>query len=170
MAAPGFFTPSDMIVISRAAILAEKLTQQYFELSADHWVRDPYGIFTRKETGAVACSDDAFAQVVKYRQRRPGRTGRANEDAYAILLQDPNILRVLLRSSLHDLWTLGLFVLTHELIHIVRFREFGVDFFATQERRNEEEKLVHGFAKDILAGVSNTDYLLDLYQPHIDQV
>ena len=78
-------------------------------------------------------------------------------------IQDPNILRALLRSYEHDLWTLGLFVLTHELIHIVRFRRFGVDFFATTRERDREEDLVHGITREVLAGVTNTDYVLGLY-------
>jgi hypothetical protein len=63
----------------------------------------------------------------------------------------------------HDLWTLVLFILTHELVHIVRFRRSEADFDASSEARDTEERLVYDMTRDILAGVRNTDYLLKLY-------
>jgi hypothetical protein len=76
-------------------------------------------------------------------------------------------LLALLRSSLHDLWTLGLFILTHELVHIIRFRKYGADFFACVQERDKEEKLVHDITREILSGVTNTDYLLKLYDSQL---
>lgn len=159
----GTFTRSDRTTISKAAVLAERLTQQYFDLAQGEWQRNPYGIFTCQEAGARLYEPDVFAHVIRYRSgveggnpRQPGR--------YGIVLQDPNILLALLRSGSNDLWTLGLFILTHELIHIVRFTKHNVDFFASANSRDNEEKLVHGMTKEILAGVTNTDHVLSLYE------
>lgn len=160
----GLFTRSDLTTISRAAALAERLTMGYFGLPQEEWKLNPYGIFTRKEVDASLHETDVFANVIRYRRPKLERRTAPPEEKYGIVLQDPNILLALLRSSEHDLWTLGLFILTHELIHIVRFRRFDVDFFASQEDARKEELIVHEITREMLAGVTNTDYIIRQYQ------
>jgi hypothetical protein len=43
-----------------------------------------------------------------------------------------------------------LYIITHELIHIVRFSKFLQNFDASAEERMAEEKRVHKFTHDIL--------------------
>lgn len=164
MGSLGYFTKSDRWIIQRAAFLAEGLTQRYFGLSEDIWKRNPYGIFTLEEVNGALSSPNAFANVIRYESRRDTLGKDSRKYRYGVVLHDPNILLALLRSSRHDLWTLGLFVLTHELAHIVRFRNFGVDFFASETDRDNEEGAVHGMTREILSGVINTDYVLNLYE------
>lgn len=164
MGSLGYFTSSDRGIIQRAAFLAEGLTQRYFGLAEDVWKRKPYGIFTLKEVSDSLCNPDAFAGVIRFKPRPDRRQERPEADRYGIVLHDPNILLALLRSTSPDLWTLGLFVITHELTHIVRFREHHVDFFASEEYRDKEERTVHGMTREILSGVTNTDYVLHLYE------
>lgn len=162
MVSSGYFTGSDRSTIKRAGALAETLMESYFNLPKEEWTRRPYGVLTRKEVGKTLYQADVFANVISF--SNPKRTDRNDkEPKYGIVLQDPNILRALLRSYQHDLWTLGLFILTHELIHIVRFRRFGVDFFASTHERDREEHVVQGITREVLAGVTNTDYVLGLY-------
>ncbi len=163
----GLFTRSDLTTISRAAALAERLTTRYFGLAEDEWKRSSYGIFTRKEVDISLHEKDAFANVIRYRKSRP-RPSSGQEEKYGIVLQDPNILLALLRSCEHDLWTLGLFILTHELTHIVRFRKFDVNFFAEADEAGKEEHTVHEITREILAGVANTDYIIRLYQHRLE--
>ena len=73
-----------------------------------------------------------------------------------------------MRQSQHDLWTISLFVLTHELIHVVRFKKFNVDFFAEPGLRQTEESLVQSITREILSGVTNTDQLLAKYADRND--
>lgn len=164
MGSLGYFTRSDRGVIQRAAFLAEGLTQRYFNLAEGAWRRNPYGIYTFKEANESLCDPDAFANVIRFTSRsgHPGRHGRG--DRYGIVLHDPNILLALLRSVCPDLWTMGLLVLTHELTHIVRFTEYGVNFFASEEDRDKEEHTVHSMTREMLSGVGNADYVLDLYE------
>ena len=168
MGTGALFTPSDLSTIERASVLAEAMTGEYFSLAPDEWKRNPYGIFTRKEVERPLDGETIFAQVVRLRTGRGQSRDRNQGDSFGIILQDPNILRALLRSTLHDLWTLVLFILTHELIHIVRFQRFAVDFHAPEVERDREEKLVHAITREILAGVTNTDDLLELYQLRVD--
>jgi len=165
----GLFTPSDLATITRAAFLAEKLTADHFSLADDEWKRNPYAVFTRKEVRDSFYQQEAFAHVVRRTPEKTGRDLTGLCEDFAIVLQDPAILRALLRNTSRDLWTLALFILTHELIHIVRFRKFGVDFFASSQQRDEEERVVYDLTEKILCGVSNTNELIRLYRPFAGQ-
>ncbi len=166
MVSMGLFTRSDLTTISKAAVLAERLTQSYFNLAPDEWKENPYAIFTRKQVNKALYEQDVFAQVVRYGTRvgQSKAAGPQEKETYGVVLQDPNILLALLRSAMHDLWTLGLFILTHELTHIIRFKKYHVDFFAGADERDKEEKLVHGITQEILSGSMNTDFILSLYE------
>jgi len=171
MVSTGLFTGSDLTIISRAAVLAERLTEAYFNLAPHEWKENPYTILTRKQVGEALHEQDVFAHVIRYRNR-VGQSKASRplaSETYGVVLQDPAILSALLRSAMHDLWTLGLFILTHELIHIIRFRKYQVDFFAPVEDRDKEEKLVHGITQELLAGVTNTDHILSLYENQLSR-
>ena len=168
MGAAGLFTESDLMIICRAASLAERLTERHFDLDKDHWKSEPYKIFTLKQVSRGLYEPGVFANVIRYKTRTNQPTKPAQAERYGIVLQDPNILRALLRQSRHDLWTISLFVLTHELIHVVRFKKFNVDFFAETSVRQMEESLVQSITGEILSGVTNTDQLLALYADRDD--
>jgi hypothetical protein len=172
MGADGLFTDSDLMTICRAASLAERLTERHFSLGKDHWRIEPYKIFTLKQVSQGLYEPDVFANVVKFKARTEQQKQKwhAPAEKYGIVLQDPNILRALLRQSHHDLWTMSLFVLTHELIHVVRFKKFNVDFFAGTQARQTEESLVQSITGEILSGVTNTDRLLALYADSKDML
>jgi hypothetical protein len=165
MGAAGLFTESDLMTICRAASLAERLTEKHFNLHEGHWKSEPYAIFTLKQVNRGLYEPDVFANVIRYKTRvdQQKKTKTVPAERYGIVLQDPNILRALLRQSHHDLWTISLFVLTHELIHVVRFKKFNVDFFAEPGARQTEESLVHSITGEILSGVTNTERLLAMY-------
>ncbi len=67
MISTGLFTKSDLVTISKAACVAEKLTQDFFCLPDDEWKREPYGIFTRKEINEAFYERDVFANVIRYK-------------------------------------------------------------------------------------------------------
>lgn len=158
MISAGLFTKKDRDIVGKAATLAETLTQDYFN-SADEWKTRPYSLFTLGQVGKTLYEANAFANVVKITSKKG-----APDHRFGIILQDPNILMALLRSHCHDLWTLSLFVLTHELIHIMRFRKFGIDFFASPTERDQEEAIVHEITREILRGAGNTDHVINLFQ------
>ena len=168
MGAAGLFTGSDLMTICRAASLAERLTEKHFDLDKDHWRSEPYTIFTLKQANRGLYEPDVFANVIRYKTRVDQKIKPVPAERYGIVLQDPNILRALLRQSRHDLWTISLFVLTHELIHVVRFKKFDVDFFAEPRARQTEESLVQSITREILSGVTNTDQLLAMYADRND--
>jgi hypothetical protein len=166
----GQFTVYDLSTIGRAAVLAEELAGDYFGFSRDEWIRNPYGVFTRKQIDPSLYEADVFAQVVRYDHGDASKAGgsRKPKKDFGIILQDPHILRALLRSSFHDLWTLALYIMTHELIHIIRFRRREAEFFSSVAERDREEKLVHGMTREILGGIPIIESLLGPYAPDSD--
>ena len=151
----GQFTVYDLNTIDRAVVLAERLASDYFGLASDEWTRNPYGVLTRKEIDPSLYEEGVFAQVIRYERAESPKAKqerRAKRD-FGIILQDPHILRALLRANLQDLWTLALYIMTHELIHIVRFRRRQAEFFSSVAEREKEERVVHGITQEILADI-----------------
>jgi hypothetical protein len=163
----GLFTKSDVATILKASAVAERLTESFFELKPDEWKRNPYSLFTLKEIGHSLHEEGVFANVIRY-PVRPGKSEKPAKERYGIVLQDPNILSALLRRCNLDLWSLILFVLTHELVHICRFDRFGADFFAGENDRDKEEELVHNITREILSGADNTEKILRLYSKRLE--
>jgi hypothetical protein len=164
MSSPALFTSSDLLTVRRAAALAERLTADHFRFGHVEWTRRPYRLFTRKEVGESLESGAAFAHLVQCEPRHRESSSRKQRACFGVVLMDPNILRAVLRSSQEDLWTLSLFIMTHELIHIVRFDRKEADFHATGRDRDDEERIVYGITGEILSGAANTELLTRRYE------
>lgn len=164
MSSSALFTYSDLVTVWRAAALAERLTAEHFRFGHEEWTRRPYRLFTRKEVGDDLHDGSVFARLVQCEAKRGARASRTRRTSFGVLLMDPNILRAVLRSSQEDLWTLSLFIITHELIHIVRFDRKEADFHATGRDRENEERIVYGITGEILSGAANTELLMKRYE------
>ncbi|MDD3474220.1 MAG: hypothetical protein PHS86_15675 [Syntrophaceae bacterium] len=152
MSVSGLFTTSDLETISRAARLAESLTCDFFNLPCDEWKQNPYRMLTIKNVSRDFHIDQVFAHVVRIQPANKASNKSGQADRYGVILQDPYILRGLFKTNSFDLWPLALYVMTHELTHIVRFKKFGIDFFASENHRMNEESVVDGYTRDILTG------------------
>ncbi len=152
MSVSGLFTRSDLETISRAAKLAENLTCDFFNMPSNEWKLNPYRMLTIANVSRDFHIDQVFAHVVRIHSAGKASALKKNPNTYGVILQDPYILRELFRTDSFDLWPLALYVMTHELTHIVRFNKFNVDFFGNEHDRSKEESLVDGFTRDILTG------------------
>jgi hypothetical protein len=99
--------------------------------------------------------DGPFAQVIRYEGRKTDADLKSvSFDFYKICLQDHAILETLDQSPALRLFPFSLYIITHELIHIVRFTKFLQRFVATDEERHAEEVRVHDKTHAILTPVS----------------
>lgn len=138
-------------IIQEAVLIAEESTSDFFKLSNSHWRRSRYDILTLEALWDEEISAHALAQVAKYTCCLPGRELKsAHYDLYRICLQDHNILSTLDQQSKLALLPLLIYVITHELVHIVRFSQFHQLFDATAEEKDQEEKRVHSLTREIL--------------------
>jgi hypothetical protein len=160
-----------METISRAAKLAENLTCDFFSLPSNEWKTNPYRILTIRNVSRDFHIDQVFAHVVRIQSPNKASLKDKGPDKYGVVLQDPYILRELFRTESLDLWPLALYVMTHELTHIVRFKKFDVNFFSCESGRSHEETVVDQLTRDMLTGTvssKNIDRYLKAGQAHLN--
>ncbi len=147
------FDQHQMLVVNEAVALAEELTSNHFKYSSSQWRRSRYDITTLKDLSGPEITDAAFAQILRYvGQPTAGDPARARIDYYKVCLQDHGILRALERDRALEFFPLMVYVVTHELTHIVRFSRFIQGFDAYPEHRAQEEARVHAITREILLG------------------
>ena len=152
-----FFNPSELETVSKAAMISEDLVNSYYKLSSGQWLKNWYDIRTARDLASHERVNGPFAQVVKYEgQKADVPLGSSRFSLYTVCLQDPAILgTVTVKPSIHLLPFL-VYVLVHELVHVVRFLQFHHRYEHTSEASVTlaEERRVHCLTYGILAPVS----------------
>lgn len=151
------FSADQIGVINQAVTMAEELVSNYYKMSDSQWLRPKYDVKTRVDLSATEIVDGPFAQIIRYEGQRKGSTlGSEAYDFYKICLQDPAILKALDDSPDLKLLPFTLYIITHELVHIVRFSKFLQNFLATPDEKLVEEHRVHEITHQILLPVRLT--------------
>ncbi|KMY66082.1 hypothetical protein AAU61_19220 [Desulfocarbo indianensis] len=162
------FSIAELSQVARAMEVAEESVSDHFHISDTSWLRYPYELRTLAELGPAEINGKALAQVL--RMRKPPRPGRLRaQDFYRICLQDHNFLRLIKRESAGELMLpLLIYVLAHELVHVVRFYRFQHLFEAEPHERAREEATVHAITAQTLRKVRlpHLDRVLDFYEEH----
>jgi hypothetical protein len=161
-----YFHPHHKELLKEAAVIAEEATSDFFKLSASHWRRARFDILTLEALRAEEISSHALALVAKYNGLPHDRLLRsAVFDFYRVCLQDHNILKTLEHVGHLTLFPLLLYIVTHELVHIVRFSQFLALFEAPEEHKQAEEQRVHHLSQKILAPLKVRDLppVMDYY-------
>ena len=72
------------------------------------------------------------------------------------------------RDAQVKLLSLGVYVVTHELVHIVRFCKFLQRFDAEPPERQQEEMRVHEITQRVLGSlrIPHLDYVLEVYRDY----
>ena len=145
-------------LLQEATVIAEELISDYFKLSLSHWRRARYDILTLEALEQQEISPHALALVAKYHGCHRDRLLKsAVFDFYRICLQDHNILKALDACPDLSLLSLMLYIITHELVHVVRFSQFQALFEAPEEQKQEEEKRVHQLTQKILTPLNSRE-------------
>ncbi len=152
---PERFTQPQITNINEAAFMAEELVSNAYKMSASQWLRRKYDFKTVADLSHGEIVYGPFAQIVRYEgQRADSSLGSAAYDFYKICLQDHAILDVLRQGLQIQLFPFCLYILTHELIHIVRFSKFLCSFVASDHERLAEEAIVHKKTRHILSPIT----------------
>ncbi|MDL2321143.1 hypothetical protein LJC47_02185 [Desulfosarcina sp. OttesenSCG-928-B08] len=145
------FSPDQMILINNAVAMAEELVSNHYKMSASQWLHPRYDVKTLADLTDDEVVSGPFAQILRYEGKPDGRVlGSSTYDFYKICIQDHAILAVLRSHPEIMLFPFSLYIITHELIHIVRFSRFLQSFDAAEPVRLAEEHRVHGITRDIL--------------------
>ena len=151
------FSPSQLKAVEEAVAVAEELVGNHYKMSSAQWLHSRYEVRTAKDLAEHEAVCGPFAQVVKYEARRKDAYLSSSVFTfYLICLQDETILETVeKRGSLH-LMPFLLYIMVHELVHIVRFSRFYRMYEKGGKSENElaEERKVHDITCAILENVS----------------
>lgn len=135
-------------ILGPAVDLAEDAVSDHYRFSESFWIdKGRWELKTLADLRAPEVTDRALAQIIKY--SGPDGKGHRDRDFYRICLQDHRLMSVSQGGGL-DLHALLCYVVSHELIHVVRFARHDQLFEAPQEAREKEERLVHDLTRRLL--------------------
>ncbi len=161
------FTQDQILTVGDATAMAEELVSNAYKMSASQWLWNRYDVMTLKDLSPGEVVEGPFAQIIRYKgQKSETSLGSSSYDFYKICLMDHTILHALDASRELRLFPFALYILCHELIHIVRFAKFLQSFVASNEEKIEEENRVHQKTREVLqtVRVPGMDFLLDFYK------
>ena len=161
------FSKDEIRVINNVVSMAEELVSNHYKMSASEWLRPKYDVKTLVDLAPGEIVHGPFAQIVRYEgHRRDTPLGSAVFDYYKICLQDHAIYATLEQMADIKLFPFCLYIITHELIHIVRFSKFLQSFDASSSEKLSEEKRVHENTHQILhqVQVAGMVEVLDFYR------
>ena len=160
------FSKDEIIIINNVVSMAEELVSNHYKMSASEWLRPKYDVKTLADLSPGEIVDGPFAQIVRYEgHHKDSPLGSGVFDYYKICLQDHTIHATLKKMAHMQLFPFCLYIVTHELIHIVRFSKFLQSFDASPSEKLSEEKRVHESTHQILhpVQVSGMVAVLDFY-------
>ena len=158
MARPAeYFNPVQLRIVTYTRKRAARLVSEYYRVAPREWLRMPYEVKTLRSLNSSEVTDQALAQTVCYSfKRQAGSIILKEGDFFRICLQDHRILSAV-RSLQVGLGPLLMYVLTHELIHVVRFGQRLQSVDLPQELRSGEEQKVEKTTQTILARAGDPD-------------
>ena len=161
------FDDEQLTTVNHSVAMAEELVSNYYKMSASQWLHPKYDVNTLADLTETEIIDGPFAQIIRYEGKlKNGVLGSSAYDFYKICIQDHTILQTLEKHPEITLAPFALYVVTHELVHIVRFSRFQQNFNASDEEKFEEERRVHGITHEILDSMTTPglDRVLDYYR------
>ncbi|SFN03704.1 hypothetical protein [Thermodesulforhabdus norvegica] len=138
-------------MLELAVEISEDVVGDRFKISTAQWKRYRYDIKSLRDLSPEEITDLAYAQILRYAQPPSLRT-RVREwgEYYKICIQDHVILRTIQSEPELELFPFLIYVVTHELIHVVRFARFLQSFYASEQERIQEESRVHEITHELL--------------------
>lgn len=148
---PSCFNPSQIRTVRQARARAATLVSDYYCVAPREWQQMPYEVKTLRALDHSEVTDAALAQTVCYNfKRAAGSLVLKEGDLYRICLQDHRILDAMRHTQL-QLGSLLTYVITHELVHVVRFGQRLQRIDLPVELRDDEERKVEKTTRTILA-------------------
>lgn len=167
------FTKDQLTIVNNAVAMAEELVSNHYKMSASQWLRPKYDVKTSADLAENEVVTGPFAQIIRYEGKvKGGILGSSAYDFYKICIQDHAILESLKANPEMTLAPFALYIVAHELVHIVRFSRFLQNFNASDVEKLIEERRVHSITHDILDPVNTRgmNTVLDFYSTWRDPI
>lgn len=161
------FQEDELKIVNEAVAIAEEMTSNAYKMSPGEWRGHRYDIRTLTDLTPDEVVHVPFAQIIRYVGRKQETELSSSEyDFYKICLQDHTILSALKKYPELRLFTFVLYIVTHELIHVIRFAKFLQAFDASTREKVLEEARVHEKTQAILrpAEISHMGAVFDFYR------
>jgi hypothetical protein len=161
------FQAGELKIVDEAVSIAEEMTSNAYKMSPAEWRGRRYDIKTLADLAPDEIVHGPFAQIIKYVGRKPETSlSSSGYDFYKICLQDHTILSTLERVPALDLLAFTLYIVTHELIHVIRFAKFLQAFDASAAEKMMEEVRVHEKTRAVLRHlrISGMETVFDFYK------
>ena len=156
------FDLAQLALVGRASTHSEALVSRHYRIPMLPCEQYPYEVATLAELDRAERARGALAHLVVYERAR----AKGPEHLYRICLQDDVILERVEGEGGDWLSALLVYVLTHELVHVVRFQRAEQSFQTRSRRmREREEDAVHHITLQLLeqAGEPRWERLDALY-------
>jgi hypothetical protein len=154
-----FSTPQRGLVL-RALSEAEERTTGYYCIPPFRWERIRFDLLTQADHGWEPIPDPMLARVRCLQRINPKQAF----DFYRIELNDQSILEAAERESLtKNLYPLFVYILTHEMVHMVRLSSILDGPDSAIPCNETEEQRVQRISRRILAGSLHFEPILDRF-------
>ena len=166
------FNVDQIQIVNHAVATAEDIVSNYYKMSLNQWLQAKYDVKTLADLTGDEVVNGPFAQVIKYVGRKKNSLlSSSHFNYYKICIQDHAIIAELERSPHMDLFPFSLYIIIHELVHIVRFSRFLHYFDASTSERMIEEKTVHERTREILSSckIGGLHHVLAFYSNWLGQ-
>lgn len=156
------FDLEQLALVHQALGHSETLVSRGFHIPQLPSEAYPYEVVTLADQTAHERAPEALAHLVVYGRER---SCRGVEHLYRICLQDDRLLARGADQSSSWLRALLVYVLTHELVHVVRFQRHEQSYLVQADERQREEEAVHRATLELL-GRADEPHLHRLQQVH----
>ena len=161
------FQKGELKIVDEAVAIAEEMTSNAYKMSSAEWRGRRYDIKTLADLTPDEIVHGPFAQIIRYMGRKTESSlSSSGYDFYKICLQDHAILSTLKRIPALELFAFALYIVAHELIHVIRFAKFLQAFDASAAEKIIEEARVHEKTQAVLrpARISGMEAVFDFYK------
>jgi hypothetical protein len=168
MATSVLFDKKQRFWVGEALETSEGLAGRFFKVDLGDYERFPFDLQTLAHLREAEKTRQALAQVCKYEYEKGEISQKVTKKSfYRICLQDDRILKAASEDAAFILKPLLLYIVAHELIHVIRFSIDPGKFHLSPKEREDEEKSVHRMTYQLLKTLNDpkTDILLERYRP-----
>lgn len=164
-----FFNANQRRLVIDALSEAEDRTSLYYCIPPRHWQHLRYDLITGSDSGWTPLPKVALAKVQRIEQINAGR--RKPLEFFRIQLNDPSILGAVKRDSLEPiLYPFLVYILTHEMVHLVRLSTILDEAEQLPHSAELEEERVERISRQILrrGGPDSFRPVIDRFLPILD--
>lgn len=146
------FGDAEQALLNALLPKVEQLVGDHYRLTSFGPIHRCYEVVTLEAADHTGRCETALAKLCRFDRLERAIGPERVSHFYRVYLQDDNLL-ARAREPGASLRALLLYVLTHELVHIVRFESFQVPFGAAQALRGKEERAVHALTLELIGAL-----------------